>query len=105
MTETMWEIYEKKQENHHAANHPQDGDNIDYSCSKCYPYDETQETGETMKALAWIKDQVPINSHTSVTISLLKLAKKSNKQQEVEVQLREVVYSLNYVERIPLEGF
>src|SRR3954453_15970737 len=105
MTQTMWEIYKEKQENHLAANHPQDGDNTDYSCSKCYPYDETQETEETMKALMWIKDQVPINSHTGATISLLKLARKSNKQQEVGVQLREVVYSLNYAERIPLEGF
>ena len=101
----MWEIYEEKQENHHAANHPRDGENIDYSCGDCYPYDKTLETEGTVKALSWIKDQVAINSHTGATVSLLKQAKRSNKPQEIEVLIRKVVYSLNYVKKIPLEGF
>jgi hypothetical protein len=101
----MWEFYEEKQENHHVANHPQDGENRDYSCSKCFPYDKTLETEETTRALTWIRDQVAINSYTGATISLLKQAKRSSKPQEIEVILREVVYSLNYVEKIPLEGF
>src|SRR5215208_6010516 len=101
----MWEIYEEKQENHHAAHHPQNGENMDYSCGDCYPYDETQEIEETTRAMAWIRDQVAINSCTAATISLLKKAKESEKLQEIKLQLKEVVFSLNYAERMPLEGF